>query len=166
MPCFEKPVAQPVFRVAVLVAVALLVTSCSESKVSQCSKLIEIANRAVLGVKQVSASPQPDSSIQQMNAIADVANTAKAEMQAVRLVDEQLQDYQTRFVDMYTETNQATRDLVSAAEAKDAQAAQQAFTALQAATAKEEPLVTEVNDYCGVPSSPSASPSPTASPSP
>lgn len=168
MLCFETVAkTKRISQILVLMMVAFLAASCSESKVSQCSKLIDIANRAVTSVKQVSDSsqadnPQPDS-IEQMNEIADVANSAKAEMEALQLTDEQLQSYQARFITMYTDTNQATRDLVAAAEAKDAQAAQQAFNALQTATSQEEPLVTEVNGYCEVQASPAAD-SPAASP--
>lgn len=164
----RKPVARPIHQILAL-SVLFLLAGCSDSKVSQCSKLIEIANQAVTGVRTVSENPQPDN-IDSMNKIADVANKAKADMSALQLSDPKLQDYQTRFVTMYTDTNQATRDLVKAAEAKDAQAAQQAFDALKTATAQEGPLVNEVNGYCEVQPAPApdteASPSPTSSPSP
>jgi hypothetical protein len=167
------PAVKQIYRVSVLLILGLGMASCSETKVSQCSKLIDIANQAVTGVKSVSESPNPDN-IDSMNKIADVANTAKASMQELQLADPQLKDYQTRFVDMYTNTNQATRDLVSAAEAKNAQAAQTAFDALKTATAQEGPLVTAVNEYCKVqpptPESPAAespvSPTESVSPSP
>jgi hypothetical protein len=171
MLCFEKPIAKRICRVSTLVMVGFLVTSCSENKVSQCSKLIEIANRAVSGVKAVSEQPKPDS-IESMNRIADIANSAKAEMEGLQLTDNELKGFQTRFIGMYTDTNQATRDLVAAAEAKDAEAAQQAFDSLQTATSQEGPLVTEVNTYCEAKPATTASPadvpteSPTASPSP
>lgn len=164
MPRFEKPVAKRVYHLSILVLLGLLVTSCSESKVSQCNKLIGIANRAVSDVKVVSENPKPDS-IESMKKIADVANTAKAEMEGLQINDSQLKDYQTRFITMYTDTNKATRDLVSAAEIKDAQAAQQAFEALQSATAQEGPLVNQVNEYCDAKPSPAAeTTSPSASP--
>jgi protein-disulfide isomerase-like protein with CxxC motif len=88
-------------------------------------------------------------------------------MEGLQLTDEQLKDYQTRFITMYTDTNKATRDLVTAAEAKDAQAAQQAFNALQTATSQEGPLVNEVNSYCEAQPSPGVETiSPSVSPSP
>jgi hypothetical protein len=162
----RKPVARPIHQILAL-SIVLLISSCSDSKVSQCSKLIEIANQAVSGVRTVSENPQPDN-VDSMNKIADVANKAKSEMAALQLSDPKLQDYQKRFVTMYTDTHQATRDLVTAAEAKDSQAAQQAFDALKTATAQEGPLVNEVNGYCEVKpaSTTEASPSPTGSPSP
>lgn len=166
------PAVKRLYRVSALLVLGLVMTSCSETKVSQCSKLIEIANQAVTGVKSVSENPKPDN-IDSMNKIADVANTAKAAMQELQLSDPQLKDHQTRFVAMYTDTNKATRDLVAAAQAKDAQAAQQAFEALKTATAQEGPLVNEVNGYCKVQPAPESpvsaptteSPAPPASPS-
>lgn len=166
MPSFDKPVVKRVYQVSSLILLGLVLASCSETKVAQCSRLIEIANRAVSGVKAVSDNPRPDS-IESMNKIADVANSAKAEMEGLQLTDEQLKDYQTRFITMYTDTNKATRDLVTAAEAKDAQAAQQAFNALQTATSQEGPLVNEVNGYCEAQPSPGVETiSPSVSPSP
>lgn len=165
MPCFEKPVTKRICQFSIVIMVGLLATSCSESKVSQCSKLIEIANRAVSGVKAVSENPKPDS-IESMNKIADVANSAKAEMEGLQLTNDELKGFQSRFITMYTDTNQATRDLVAAAGAKDAQAAQKAFDALQTATSQEGPLVNEVNQYCDAQPSPATSPanSPSGSP--
>lgn len=171
----SETVARRVYQISVSVLLGLALTSCSESKVSQCSKLISIANKAVSGVRAVSENPKPDS-IESMNKIADVANSAKTEMEGLQITDDKLKGYQTRFVSMYTETNQATRDLVASAEAKDSQAAQKAFDSLQTATSQEGPLVNEVNGYCeaqsspaaesATPVSPSASPSPSQSPSP
>ncbi len=158
-----RPAVKQIYRASVLLSLGLVLASCSETKVSQCSKLIDIANQAVNGVKSVSENPNPDN-IDSMNKIADVASTAKASMQELPLSDPQLKDYQTRFVSMYTDTNQATLNLVSAAKAKDSQAAQQAFEALKTATAQEEPLVTAVNDYCKVQPLESPAASPTGSP--
>jgi hypothetical protein len=169
MPCFKKPVAKRVYQISMLMMLGLLVTSCSEGKASQCNKLIGIANQAVSGVKAVSENPKPNS-IESMNKIADVANTAKTQMDSLQLTDSKLKAYQDRFVTMYTDTSKATNELVSAAEAKDSQAAQQAFQTLQTATSQEGPLVSEVNAYCNAQSSPateSASPvSPPSSSSP
>ncbi len=164
MPHFEKPIRKRFYRMLSLVGLALVMTSCSESKVSQCNKLIEIANQAVSGVKAVSENPKPDS-IESMNKIADVANTAKSQMEKLQLSDDKLKAFQTRFITMYTDTNQATRDLVGAAEKKDAPAAQKAFDALQNATSQEGPLVNEVNSYCdATPASATGTTSPSASP--
>lgn len=169
MPRFEQPWAKQFPRIASLVALGLLMASCSENKVSQCNRLIEIANQAVSGVEAVSETRQPDD-VESMNRIADIADTAKSQMESLQLSDPQLKEYQTRFVAMYTDTTQATRDLVASVGQKDTDAARTAFDALQTATAQEGPLVNEVNTYCNATlpdgNSPAAPVSPSASPSP
>lgn len=163
---FEKPFSKRSFRILSLAVLGLILTSCSESKVSQCNKLIEIANRAVSGVKAVSENPTPGS-LESMKKIADVANTAKAQMEALQLSDDQLKTYQTRFITMYQDTNQATRNLVAASEKQDSPAATKAFDELQTATSQEGPLVNEVNSYCNAsPATATETVSPSPSPSP
>ncbi|HEY9645303.1 MAG TPA: hypothetical protein V6C88_02980 [Chroococcidiopsis sp.] len=127
---------------------SVLAVSCGESKVSQCNKLIEVANKAVSEVQAVTASAQPQD-VTAMTKIADTADAATAEMQALELADESLKGYQQRFVTMYTDTSKATRELVDAVGKKDSAAAEASFTALQAATSQESGLVGEVNTYCG-----------------
>jgi hypothetical protein len=157
---FEQVFTKRFNQISGLMVLGLLITSCSENKVAQCNQLIEIANQAVSGVRAVSETPKPDS-IESMNKIADIANTARSQMEKLQLGDDQLKGFQGQFVTMYTETNQATRDLVTAAEAKDADAAKKAFSALQTATAKEAPLVNSVNTYCeATPTVENTSPSP------
>jgi hypothetical protein len=144
MPFFHKPLAV----VSVAVAVGVLTVSCGESKVSQCNKLIEVANKAVSDVQAITASANSQD-VGAMAKIADTADQAKASMESLELSDEKLKDFQQRFVSMYTDTSKATRDLVAAVGADNSQGAEQAYTALQTATNQETPLVTEVNGYCG-----------------
>jgi outer membrane PBP1 activator LpoA protein len=143
MPCFGRATLT-VAGVAVLAIVA----GCTENKVSQCNRLIEIANRAVTDVQSVTQSANP----QDVNAMTQIANTADraaSEMQAVKLSDQQLLSYKDRFVSMYADTSKATRNLIAAVGNQDGSAAQQAYDALQTATNQEGTLVTEVNTYCG-----------------
>jgi hypothetical protein len=144
MPFFHKPVAV----VSLIMAVGMLTVSCGESKVSQCNKLIEVANKAVSDVQTITASADSQD-VSAMAKIADTADQAKASMEALELSDEKLQDFQQKFVSMYTDTSKATRDLVAAVGADNSEGAQQAYTALQTATNQETPLVNEVNGYCG-----------------
>lgn len=134
--------------VSVFAILSLLAASCGESKVSQCNKLIEVANKAVTDVQAITASANPQD-VNAMTQIAETADQARASMEALELSDEPLVGFQQRFVAMYSETSQATRDLVTAVNANNSQGAEQAYTALQTATDQETPLVTEVNTYCG-----------------
>lgn len=134
-------------RFSIFVSISALAIGCSESKVAQCNKLIDVANQAVAEMESVTQSSSPQD-VEAMEQIANTADQAKAAMEALSLSDQQLRDYQTRFVTMYGDTSEATRELVAAAGEQNPEAAQQAFDSLQEATNREEPLVTEVNTYC------------------
>lgn len=129
-------------------AAVLGMVGCTENQISQCNRLIEVANRAVTDVQAVTRSATPQD-VEAMQTIADTADRASAEMQAIELRDEQLKSYQTRFVTMYSETSRATRALIAAVNQQDGAAAETAYSALQSATSQEGALVTEVNTYCG-----------------
>ncbi len=131
-------------------AIALLgltLAACGESKVAQCNRLIEVANSAVTAVQEVTTAASADDP-EALNTIADTADQAVADMQGLEFADEQLQDYQQRFVAMYEETSRASRAIYTAVGALDNEAAQQAVTDLQTATGQETDLVNEVNTYC------------------
>ncbi|MBD2464711.1 hypothetical protein H6G89_27280 [Oscillatoria sp. FACHB-1407] len=134
--------------ISMLAAVSVLAASCGESKVSQCNKLIEVANKAVSDVQAITTSANPQD-VNAMTQIAETADQARASMEALELSDESLQAFKQRFVTMYADTSKATRDLVTAVNANNSQGAEAAYTALQTATDQETPLVNEVNTYCG-----------------
>ncbi|HEY9623454.1 MAG TPA: hypothetical protein V6C78_24060 [Crinalium sp.] len=144
MPFFHKPVAV----VSVAVALGVLTVSCGESKVSQCNKLIGVANKAVTDVQAITSNANPQD-VSAMTKIADTADQAKASMEGLELSDEKLKVFQQRFVAMYSDTSKSTRELVSAVGANNSQAAETAYKQLQTATNQETPLVNEVNGYCG-----------------
>ncbi|MBE9125158.1 hypothetical protein IQ257_07640 [Coleofasciculus sp. LEGE 07092] len=133
--------------VTVTAAVSLLTVSCRESKVSQCNKIIQVANKAVSEAKTVTNGGQT-SNPQAMLQAADAMEKASAEMQAIDVKDAKLQDYQIGFVNMYRDTSDATRNFVTAFEKKDRSGAEAALTDLQQATTPEKQLVDELNTYC------------------
>lgn len=149
MAFFGKPTCKGTLKASSIIALVFLVASCTDNKVSQCNKLIEVANRAVTEVQAVTqtANPNPDN-VGAMSKIADAADKAKTDMGDLKVSDDKLKGFQTRFITMYTDTSKATRDLVTAANAKDAESAQKSFNALKTATDQEAPLVNEVNTYC------------------
>jgi hypothetical protein len=137
-------------RAVVSLAAALGVSAigCSQNRVAQCNQLIEVANQAVTDVQAITENASPDDPAAFLR-IADTADQAQAGLATIELTDEQLQTYQERFVALYTNTSESTRNLVEAVNAQDNQAAQQAYDSLQQAIAAEPELVNEVNSYCG-----------------
>lgn len=74
---------------------------------------------------------------------------AAEKMKSVSLSDPILQGWRSRFIWMYQQTSQATRDFVRAFQAKNRQEAEAALQTLEAATTPEKQLVDEINNYCG-----------------
>lgn len=128
-------------------ALSLITVSCSESKVAQCNKLIKVTNEVVSQTKAVTNGNQAINLKATLKA-ADAMEKASQEMQAIQVSDKQLQDYQSRFTNMYRDTSQATRDFVAAFEKKDRVAAETALQKLQKATTPEKRLVDDINKYC------------------
>lgn len=129
------------------VALSLLTVSCSESKVSQCNKIIKVANQAVSEAKSITNGGQASDPKAMLKAAAAMEKASK-EMGDIKVNDEKLQDYQSRFVNMYRDTSKATRDFVAAFQKKDRSAAEAALTNLQKATIPEKQLVDDINNYC------------------
>ena len=132
--------------VTLTAALSFLTVSCSESKVSQCNKIIKVANKAVTEAKSITNGGQASDPKAMLKA-ADAMEKASKEMEGIRVRDEKLQDYQGRFVIMYRDTSKSTRDFVTA-YGKDRSAAEAALVTLQKATAPEKQLVDDINNYC------------------
>lgn len=128
-------------------AISLLTVSCAESKVSQCNKIIQVANKAVSQAKSVTNGGQASDPKAMLQA-ADAMEKASQEMKNISVKDQKLKDYQAGFINMYRDTSKATRDFVAAFEKKDRPAAETALANLQQATTPEKQLVTDINTYC------------------
>jgi hypothetical protein len=128
-------------------AISLFTVSCAESKVSQCNRIIQIANKAVTQAKSVTKGGQVSDPKAMLQA-ADAMEKASQEMKQINVKDQKLKDYQAGFINMYRDTSKATRDFVTAFEKKDRPAAETALTNLQQATTPEKQLVDNINVYC------------------
>jgi basic membrane lipoprotein Med (substrate-binding protein (PBP1-ABC) superfamily) len=134
--------------VGISLVLSVLATSCSESKVSQCNRLIGVANKTAEEVQTItSTGNSKDLATQQK--LAATADQAKAAMTNLKLSDETLQGFQQRFVTMYDSISKSINQLVQAVGANNSRTAEQAFKDLQTSTGQEKPLVDEVNAYCG-----------------
>jgi hypothetical protein len=137
-----------VFSAFLVLFIGVLVVSCSEGKISQCNRLIEIANQAASNVEAVTSNATPDDPDAFLR-IAEAAEEATNNLEALEVTDTTLEGYKQQFITLYVETSAATRQLVEAVKERNAEAADAAYSDLEAATAKEIPLVDEVNAYCG-----------------
>ncbi|NES25795.1 MAG: hypothetical protein F6K41_44615 [Symploca sp. SIO3E6] len=128
-------------------AVSFLSVSCGNTKVQECNQIIQIANKVVGEVNELTNSGQLSNPQVALQA-ADAMEKASPEMEAIEVKDEQLKNYQTSFASMYRDTSQATRDFIAAFQKKDWQGSELASTKLQKATASETQLITDINAYC------------------
>lgn len=151
------PLSQPIRKYTTYVAIAaigLVMTGCSESRLSQCRQLIDVANQVVTDVQTVAQNASTSTtettadSREVIGRVADAANNARINMEGLSLNDTQLQDFQSRYISMYTEIHNSTREMLAASEARDREAGREAYTAFQEATSQETNLVREINDYC------------------
>lgn len=133
--------------------ISLLTISCAQSKVSQCNKIIQVANTAVSEAKAVTNGGQASDPKAMLKA-ADAMEKASQEMNAIEVKDAKLQDYKAAFINMYRDTSKATRDFITAFEKKDRPAAEVALKNLQQATIPEKQLVADINSYCSENSTP------------
>lgn len=128
------------------VAIGLLVASCGPSKVAQCNKLSEVVNKAATEAQQLGKSSS--NQLDDLSKAADSLDGFATELEAVKISDEKLKDFQAQFVKMYRDTGKASRALVEAAKKRDSNAGQKALQELQRATGQESDLVRDINNYC------------------
>jgi hypothetical protein len=128
-------------------AISLLTVSCTQSKVSECKKIMEVANRAVSEAKSVTNGEKANDPKSVMQA-ADAMEKASRAMEAINVKDEKLQDYQAGFINVYRDTSKATRNFIAASQKNDRSAAEAARLGVQQATTLEKQIVADFNTYC------------------
>jgi hypothetical protein len=118
----------------------------NQSKVSQCNQIIEITNEAVSNANSISKSdPEQGNSLLR---VANYMDSAVTKLEELSITDQTLKGYQSRFIKMYKETSQATRNFVDAYNRQNRSEAESAIQALQTATNPEKQLVADINNYC------------------
>lgn len=128
-------------------AIAVSSVACSDNRAAQCNRLTEVANKTVGNVQAiVSGNDQPDGAA--LRQVAASFDNGRAEMEALVLSDEQLQSYQSRFIELYEEVSVSAQQLSDTLNSQDFDGGQTARDQFYASTEQEEPLVREVNEYC------------------
>jgi hypothetical protein len=141
----------PYFKQSAVILVAsaaLILAGCSESKVSQCNKLIDVANQAAEASKEFGANPQPEKGGKAFTEMADKIDGFTDSMEAIELSDEKLKGYQAEFVSMYKAASDGLRGGAVAFDKKDTDAMTKEMEAIQTATGGEAKLVSDINTYC------------------
>lgn len=130
-----------------IVTISLISNGCAAPKKNECRKIIELANETVKEARNLTngeKSTDPEAAL----LAADTMEMAAEKMSSLEISDQQLQQYQKDFIEMYRDTAQATRSFVKAYEKTDQTQLKQAREQLEKATAPEGELVTKINQYC------------------
>lgn len=121
----------------------------TESKISQCNRLIKVISQNGQQIKEATA--RMTSAKEDTAAIADVADVMDASAErisAVDLTDERLQKLQHRYDEMLRQGAAAARAMVDAANANDLPGLTKAMGEISAIEDTEAELVNGVNEYC------------------
>lgn len=148
----------PILSLSALVAV--LLASCAPSTTTQCRRLSTAINKGSQLVNSFDADPEAG------EAKADALDTVSEELQAVKLTDETLIGFQSRFINIYDRFSQAFRDTSGLLEQiSDLQPNPEGLQKMKAARIKVDKaideveataedanaLVNEIHNYCTPP---------------
>ncbi|GBO53964.1 hypothetical protein APA_1912 [Pseudanabaena sp. lw0831] len=125
---------------AAALTIGLVLYGCGESKISQCNKVVTIANKttALVVPKDIAGFVPLATNIDQI----------RTEIQAIAVQDSKLKDLQTQLLGVYGDASQALKGQVKATEAKDPNAMNKAKQDLEIAAGKESDIVDRLNALC------------------
>lgn len=118
----------------------LALYGCGENKISQCNKIVTVANKA-----KSLAVPKDSSGFVQLSENID---QIRVEVQAIAIQDSKLKEQQIQLSGMYADISQSLKAQVKAIEAKDKSAVDKAKQDLGAAASKESDIVDRLNALC------------------
>ncbi|WP_107666529.1 hypothetical protein [Cyanothece sp. BG0011] len=128
----------------ITVLMNLFLISCAETKVSQCQKIILLTQK----MSEESESYRQTTDIKKVLQVADLFEETSQQMKQLKIEDEQLQEYQKGFADIYQGNADTTRQFVAALNDKDIDTAKLIQQQVQQLGKKEQDLGTEMNAYC------------------
>ncbi|MBH8564022.1 hypothetical protein I8748_17830 [Nostoc sp. CENA67] len=129
-------------------AIAILFTGCGESKVTQCNKIINVANQAATIGQEISTNSKSEKGSKSLTEAATKIDKIANDMKAVEVKDEKLQGFQGRFLKLYQDSSKALRDTAGALDKKNLKAATGFLATLKNTTNQESAIVKEINGYC------------------
>lgn len=122
----------------------LFLSACSETKSSQCQKIIAITKK----VAQESESYRQSQDLEQVLKVADVFERGAANLDSVKLADERLADSQQDLAEIYRGNATSTRQFIAAVKDKNIPGARAMQQQVRSLGATEKELVREINHYC------------------
>jgi hypothetical protein len=144
---------------SVIGAIAMTISSCGVTKVAECNSMLAVANKAATANKNFTTQGEalaksgkfqdPTQSTPLFSTLSSELTTVGKDMKALTVTDEKLTALKTRFVDLYEGMSKGLDTAVVDLKNKDAASYTKNWKAFGTVVAKEEPLVNEINTYCG-----------------
>lgn len=116
------------------------IVSCSETKVSQCSRMNRVVNK-------ISALATPKDSPQWLQLSSQISAIG-AELKGLTLQDPVLVNAQQRLVELTNDASRSALDLGKALQTQNNKERNQAITKIEQLLKKEAPIIDEINQYC------------------
>jgi len=125
---------------ATTLSIGLLLYGCGENRISQCNKVVTVANKtkALTVPKDITGFVQLSENIDQI----------RVEVQEIAVQDSKLKELQTQLSGMYGDVSLALKAQAKASEAKDINALTKAKQELDTAAGKEGELADRINALC------------------
>jgi hypothetical protein len=139
--------------VVIVSSIALIITSCGASKVSQCSGMSAIVKNLKNGTDELikemeTTNPGTEKGVQTMSKMIAKYQGARSVMQALDIQDEKLKNLRSRFTPLYEEYSSLTEQMLSSVKARDLQSFNQVSAKADSAAAEEKSLNKELTEYC------------------
>jgi len=125
-------------------AIAILLSSCAETKTAQCQKIFLITKK----MAEESAKNRETKDIKTVLQVADAFEQASEQLKKMELKDPKLTEYQQGLAEVYQGNAETTRNFVKALETKDIPTAKLAQDQVQQIGKKEQEIITQTNQYC------------------
>ncbi|MEB3122485.1 MAG: hypothetical protein VKL41_14850 [Snowella sp.] len=125
-------------------AIAVLLSSCAETKTAQCQKIFLITKK----MAEESAKNRETKDIKTVLEVADSFEKSSQELKKIELKDPKLTEYQQGLAEIYQGNADTTRNFVKALETKDIPTAKLAQDQVKQIGKQEQNLVTQTNEYC------------------
>ncbi|HEY9689822.1 MAG TPA: hypothetical protein V6D46_07500 [Coleofasciculaceae cyanobacterium] len=138
---------------AIVIAVACVMTGCSQSKVAQCKQLVNIARTANETAREA-ATGKPEA----MRRAAESFDRAASDLNKLSLADAQIKEHRSRLADIYADTSRSTREFLNAIQQKDRNLAEIAVQSLEQSANNERNLIQDINQTCQVAESAASKP--------
>ena len=130
--------------------IAFMLTSCGDSRISQCNQLVAIVNKAAeeaRDIDKMSQASQGDKTNELKKMTERFQQFAK-EIDDIKLEDPDIKNFQKQFVSLYNQTSQSSQNLRDAIAKKNKSQVDNNLKAFGEVSTLEAKLVEEVNRYC------------------